>query len=243
MPSNYLIPIQVADPTNSIHRQQSEHLRNRRISNGTYYQELFANIGSSNVNVVLSALQAVTNVRVISSPYLTVLDGKPARLSIGDEVPFLTASTEASNDGTTTTTNQIEVRETGIILDVTPRVGADNSVVLTINQEVSSVAPGGAQVNELTPTIQQRTIQSDILVKSGRTALLGGLIQDSNTRTTTKVPVVGDIPVLGGLFKQNNNELVRTELLVMITPRVVRKPSQLEHITRQLRGSLASANN
>ncbi len=204
---------------------------------------LFANIGASSVNVVLSALQSVTNVRVISSPYLTVLDGKPARLSIGDQVPFLTASTDANSDGTTTTTNQIEVRDTGIILEVTPRVGADNSVLLDINQEVSSVAPGGAEANELTPTIQQRSIRSDIVVQSGKTALLGGLIQDSDTRVTTRVPVVSQIPVVGGLFKQTRNDLVRTELLVMITPRVVRKPSQLENITRQLRGNLVGASN
>ncbi len=204
---------------------------------------LFANFGSSSVNVVLSALQSVTNVRVISSPYLTVLDGKPARLSIGDQVPFLTASTDANSDGTTTTTNQIEVRDTGIILEVTPSVGADNSVLLNINQEVSSVAPGGAEANELTPTIQQRSIQSDIVVQSGKTALLGGLIQDSSTRVKSQVPVVGQIPVVGGLFRQTRNDLVRTELLVMITPRVVRKPSQLENITRQLRGNLVGSSN
>ena len=195
-------------------------------------------LGSTSADVVLTALQAVTDVRIISSPYLTVLDGKAARLSIGDQVPFLTSSTDAENDGTTTTTNQIEVRDTGIILEVTPSIGADNSVLLNINQEVSSVAPAGAAVNQLTPTIQQRTITSDIVVRSGRTALLGGLIQDSQTGVTTGVPVVSNIPVLGDLFKQTNNDIARTELLVMITPRVIRKPSQLENITRQLRAGL-----
>ena len=199
----------------------------------------FSSIGGSSVDVVLTALQTVTDVRVISSPYLTVLDGRSARLSIGDEVPFLTSSTEADNDGTTTTTNQIEVRETGVILEVTPSIGADNSVLLNIVQEVSSVAPGGAEVNELTPVIQQRTLTSDIVVQSGRTALLGGLIQDRETDTVRGVPIVSDIPVVGELFKTTTDNITRTELLVMITPRVVRKPSQLDNITRQLREGLS----
>ncbi len=201
----------------------------------------FSSIDGSSVDVVLTALETVTDVRIISSPYLTVLDGRAARLSIGDEVPFLTSSTDAQTDGTTTTTNQIDIRETGVILEVTPSIGADNSVLLNIVQEVSSVAPTaeGAAVNDLTPTIQQRTITSDIVVQSGRTALLGGLIQDSQIDITTGVPIVSDIPVVGELFKQTSNDIARTELLVMITPRVIRKPSQLDNITRQLRDGLS----
>ncbi|MEL6839006.1 MAG: secretin N-terminal domain-containing protein [Pseudomonadota bacterium] len=199
----------------------------------------FSSIGGSSVDVVIDALRNVTDVQIISSPYLTVLDGRAARLSIGDEVPFLTSSTDAENDGTTTTTNQIEIRETGVILEVTPSISADNSVLLNVVQEVSSVAPAGEDANDLTPTIQQRTITSDIVVQSGRTALLGGLIQDSQTDVVTGIPVVSDIPVVGELFKQTNNTIARTELLVMITPRVVRKPSQLDNITRQLREGLS----
>lgn len=153
----------------------------------------------------------------------------------------MSSSTDAQTDGTTTTTNQINIRETGVILEVTPSIGADNSVLLNIVQEVSSVAPTaeGAAVNDLTPTIQQRTITSDIVVQSGRTALLGGLIQDSQIDITTGVPIVSDIPVVGELFKQTSNDIARTELLVMITPRVIRKPSQLDNITRQLRDGLS----
>ncbi|MDX8355123.1 type II secretion system protein GspD [Cognatiyoonia sp. IB215182] len=198
----------------------------------------FTSIGGSSVDVVLEALESVTDVQIISSPYLTVLDGSSARLSIGDEVPFLTSSTDAESDGTTTTTNEIEIRETGVILEVTPSIGADNAVILNIVQEVSSVAPAGEEANELTPVIRQRLITSEIVVQSGRTALLGGLIQDSQTDVVTGVPVVSDIPVVGELFKQTRNDIARTELLVMITPRVVRKPSQLDNITRQLREGL-----
>ena len=195
-------------------------------------------VGSLNATVVLEALQAVTDVQIISSPYLTVLDGRAARLSIGDQVPFVTG-TSTSNANGVTVTNQVEVRDTGIILEVTPRVGADNSVLLNINQEVSSVAPGGVGA-DLTPTISQRSINSDVVVKSGRTILLGGLIQDRSTTTKVGVPVVSKIPLFGELFKQTQDDIERTELLVMITPRVIRKSSQLENITRQLRFNLSA---
>ncbi len=203
-----------------------------------FFGQFTSSIGGFTVDVVLEALESVTDVRIISSPYLTVLDGSSARLSIGDEIPFLTSSTDAESDGTVTTTNEIEIRETGVILDVTPSIGADNAVILNIVQEVSSVAPGGGETIDLTPVIRQRRITSEIVVQSGRTALLGGLIQDSQTDVKTRVPVVSNIPVVGELFKQTQNDIARNELLVMITPRVVRKPSQLDNITRQLREKL-----
>ncbi|MEM8837082.1 MAG: secretin N-terminal domain-containing protein [Pseudomonadota bacterium] len=199
----------------------------------------FDSFGTLDATVVLSALQAITNVQVISSPYLTVLDGRAARLSIGDQVPFLLASSTTTGDGDTTVTNEVEVRDTGIILEVTPRVNVDNSVLLNISQEVSSVVPGGLGT-ELTPTISQRSINSDVVVRSGKTVILGGLIEDEATKTTTALPVVGRIPVIGNLFKQTQDDLTRSELLVMITPRVIRKASQLDNITRQLRSVLTT---
>ncbi|WP_170122203.1 type II secretion system secretin GspD [Breoghania corrubedonensis] len=195
--------------------------------------------GDYTASFVLHALQAVTNVKVISSPYLTVLDGRSARLSVGDQVPYLTKQTAATNTGTTTTTNEIEVRDVGIILQVTPSIRADNSVVLTIQQEVSS-AKTAANGDELTPIIQQRTINSDIVVNSGKTVLLGGLIQDRDDKVTTGVPVLSSVPLMGNLFKQTNSKKSRTELVVMITPRVVRRPSQIQNITRLIKARLST---
>lgn len=194
--------------------------------------------GNTTASFVLNALKAVTNVKIISSPYLTVLDGRPARLSVGDQIPFLTKQTAATATGTTTTTNEIEVRDVGIILQVTPNIRADNSVVLNIQQEVSS-AKTAAVGQELTPIIQQRSINSDIVVHSGKTVLLGGLIQDRNTKVTTGVPVLSDVPVLGNFFKQTSDKTDRTELVVMITPRVVRRSSQLDNITRLIKARLS----
>jgi len=190
--------------------------------------------GGTTTTVVLEALQTVTDVKIISSPYLTVLDGRAARLSVGDQIPFLIQSTNATDTGTTTTTNEIEVRDVGIILEVTPNIRADNSVLLNIQQEVSSAQSEDAGEN-LTPIISQRTINSDIVVRSGKTVFLGGLIQDRSEKVESGVPVIKDVPVLGNLFKQTDNVTDRTELLVMITPRVVRRSLQLDNITRLLK--------
>ncbi|KZL02094.1 Type II secretion system protein D precursor [Pseudovibrio sp. Ad5] len=192
------------------------------------------------VDVVLKALQNITKVKVISSPYLTVLDGRKARLVIGDQVPFASRSQSSSNDGNVTVTNEVDVKDTGIVLQVEPNIRSNNSVLLQIQQEVSNVVQNKTE-SSLTPTIATRTINSDIVVESGRTILLGGLIQERKEKGESGVPILRKIPVFGELFKDNTtNDTKRTELLVMITPRVVRKQSELQNITQKLRRELSS---
>ncbi|KZK81546.1 Type II secretion system protein D precursor [Pseudovibrio sp. Ad13] len=192
------------------------------------------------VDVVLKALQNITKVKVISSPYLTVLDGRKARLVIGDQVPFASRSQSSSNDGNVTVTNEVDVKDTGIVLQVEPSIRSNNSVLLQIQQEVSDVVENKTQAS-LTPTISTRTINSDIVVESGRTILLGGLIQERKSNGESGVPILRKIPVFGELFKDNtSSDTRRTELLVMITPRVVRKQSELQNITQKLRRELSS---
>lgn len=191
-------------------------------------------VGDVNVDVVLTALQAVTKVKVISSPYLTVVDGKPARLLVGDQIPYMTSTQTSSNTGGTTVTEDIEIKDTGIILEVTPKINANNSVDLKINQSVTTPSQTIREGNK-TPIIATRDIQSDVLVQSGRTVLLGGLIQDRLEIEDQGVPSLRSVPLVGALFRHDINKMRRTELLVMITPRVVRHSTQLEDITRQLR--------
>ena len=191
-------------------------------------------IGNTSVQGVISALQAVTNVQVISSPYLTVVDGATSRLNVGDQVPFVIASQSSQNQGTVTVTQEVETRDVGVILEVTPRISPNNNVFLEIVQEVSS-----ARVAETTagqnPVISQRRVESQIVVQSGTTALLGGLIQERSDSGENGVPVLRSIPGIGDLFNRTSNSNTRTELLVMITPRVVRNSDGLDSLTRQLR--------
>jgi general secretion pathway protein D len=191
--------------------------------------------GLVQADAVLKALQNVTKVKVVSSPYLTVIDGKTARLVIGDQIPFAARSQSSSNNGNVTVTSEIQVKDTGIVLEVTPRINSSNGVMLNINQSVSKPQDNVIEGNT-TPVISTREMKSDILVQSGRTVLLGGLIQDRIDKTETGVPVMKNIPVVGNLFKQKTDNTSRVELVALITPRVTRQSAQIENITRLLRG-------
>ncbi|WP_378941100.1 secretin N-terminal domain-containing protein [Mesorhizobium sp. ANAO-SY3R2] len=193
-------------------------------------------IGTVTVDALVKVLRGVTAVKVVSSPYLTVLDGETARLMVGDQIPFVTTSQTSDNGGNVTVTQNVDILDTGVVLQITPRIHANNSVDLNIVQSVSTPVPQLGKDN-LTPTIATRDMASRILAQSGRTLLLGGLIQDRVEKSETGVPGVSRLPVVGRLFKQNTASAQRTELLVLITPRVVRSSSEIEGITRMLQGA------
>jgi general secretion pathway protein D len=201
------------------------------------FAHLTATKGILQADVVLNALQVITTVKVISSPYLTVLDGKTARLVIGDQIPYALKTQQTQLSGTTTTTQEVQVKDTGIVLEVTPSVRPDNSAVLKINQQVTK-PQDSAFTGNLTPTISTREVKSEILTQSGRTVLLGGLIQDRIDRGENAIPVVRSVPIFGDLFKQVDDRTSRVELIMLITPRIIRHTSQIENITRLLKGQL-----
>lgn len=201
---------------------------------------LDASSGNLSAQFVLTALQSVTDLKVISSPYLTMANGATSRLSVGDQIPFVTASQTSSSDGNVTVTQEVETRDIGVILEVTPKISPDNSVVLNIRQEVSSTA-NVTNSSEANPTISQRTIESRVTVQSGSTILLGGLVQERADRSVNGVPVLSKVPVLGEAFKTTSDTQRRSELVVMITPRVVRNSNQINDITQQLKWHLVSS--
>jgi general secretion pathway protein D len=190
--------------------------------------------GATSIQAVVTALQSVTNVRVISSPYLSVVDGATSRLNAGDQIPFVIASQTSQSGGQVTVTQEIETRDVGVILNVTRRISPDNSVMLDIVQEVSS-ARSSQTVAGANPVISQRRVQSQIVVQSGGTVLLGGLIQERTDTGENGMPVLRRIPGVGTLFNRTDNTTARSELWVLITPRVVRNADTLDSLTRQLR--------
>jgi general secretion pathway protein D len=201
------------------------------------FASIGASLGGISANVLLNALQSITTVKVISSPYLTVVDGKEARLVIGDEIPYTTTTQNSSSNGTSTITNAITTMDTGVILDVTPKILSNDSVDLNIDQEVTQPVDGTTNANN-DPTIDTRSVKSDVMAESGHTIVLGGMIQETVDRTENGTPVAQSLPVIGNLFKTKSDTGSRTELLVMITPRVVRQSAQLENVTRLLRDQL-----
>lgn len=191
----------------------------------------------ADARIVLNALTEITDLRVISSPQLMVLDNQSARLQVGDQVPIATQSAVSVSDPTAPIVNSIEFKDTGVILEVTPRVNAGGLVTLEVLQEVSDVtATTTSDLNS--PTIQQRSIRSTVAVESGDTIALGGLIQDRDEESRSGIPLLSDLPILGNLFKSTNNIKDRTELLVLITPRVVRDAREAQDVTDELRRRL-----
>ena len=192
---------------------------------------------SGNIRATLNALRGMTDVKFLSAPTLLVLDNQTARLQVGDEVPVVTQSSVGTTDANAPIVNSIEFRDTGVILDITPRVNASGLVILEIEQEVSEVTETTTSGID-SPTIQQRKVKSTIAVYNQDTIALGGLIRDRIEKATTGVPLLSDIPVVGNLFKSIDDSASRTELLVLIKPQVVRNQDDARAVTEELREKL-----
>jgi general secretion pathway protein D len=189
----------------------------------------------SKVAAVLTALAKKSLVKVMSSPSLMVLDNHTAAFQVGDQVPINTGTTQSGAVTPYLTTN-IQYKDTGVMLGVTPSVSAGDLVTLDINQMVTNIGPDSSSVATAGyPTFMQRQINSKVAVRSGETLVLGGLIKDSNSNGKSGLPILSSIPVLGALFGQHKNNTERTEMLVILTPRVLRSDEDARAVSRELR--------
>ncbi len=187
--------------------------------------------------IALNALEQETQVNILSSPSLMVLDNQTAFINVGDEIPVPARQSVSNINPDSPTVNEIQFRQTGITLTVTPRVNHNGRVTMDIRQEVSS-AVGTTSSNLDAPTIQQRQVESTVAVHSGETLVLGGLIQDSASDAESGIPGLRRIPLLGKLFGETRAEQRRTELLVLITPRVIVDRNDMRQITDEFRDKL-----
>ena len=192
---------------------------------------------TSDAQVTISALDAVTDVKILSSPTLMVMDNEEARLQVGDDVPIVVRSSQSTDDPNAPIVTEEEFRETGVILNIRPRVNAAGNLSLQIRQEVSSVAPTPGAVN---PTFNQRVVESTILVNSGETIALAGLIEGESELRRDGIPVLSRLPVIGSLFGATERSGDRNELMVLIRPFVVRDQGQARAATNELRRKLSS---
>jgi general secretion pathway protein D len=186
----------------------------------------------------LNAISSVTNVRVLSAPSLVVLDNKTATLQVGDQVPIVTQSAKAVSAADAPIVTNVELKDTGLILRVTPRVNDSGLVTLDIEQEVSSVVKTTTSGID-SPTIRQRKMKTSVVVNDSEALALGGLIQEKETTGKSKVPVLGDVPLLGSAFRQKSNAVSRTELVIFIRPRVIRDMNEARRVTDEFRKELS----
>ncbi len=182
----------------------------------------------SNPDVIITAFDEITDVQILSSPSLVVVENETANFQVGDQVPITTRTVTPVESGTAPVSNEIEYRDTGIILQVKPRISENGLVQLEIEQEISAVAGGAA----LTPVITNRKVSSSISVVDGQTVLLGGLISDQTDRGRS------GLPGLSRLFGQKSQGTNRIELIIMIRPTVIRDGQDAQRVAEALRGRM-----
>jgi general secretion pathway protein D len=183
----------------------------------------------------------VTTVDVLSSPQLLVLDNEAAHLQVGALVPYLSQSSQSTLVSGSPVINSVQYQQTGVIMDVTPRVNSGGLVTLDIAQEVSDVNNTVTTSGINSPTFNERRVVSRVVVQDGQTVGLAGLIEDSLDKSNSGVPWLKDIPLLGFLAGQQQNTRNRTELLVLITPHVVHDQRDARALTEDLREQLPNA--
>ena len=192
---------------------------------------------AAGTRLLLNALAADSRLNVISSPSLMVLDNHTATIRVGDQVPVRTSETTANQSDNLNTTSTIQFKDTGVLLEVTPRVNAGGMVVLDIKQEVNDVdATTTSGIDS--PTIIQRQIDTSVAVQSGETLVLGGLIKENKNSSSGGVPGLRHVPVVGWIFGSEGKRVNRTELVVMITPTAVTDREEARDVTREYREKL-----
>ncbi len=197
--------------------------------------------GSDAAPLAISMLQSVTKVRVLSAPELMVLDGQAASLQVGNLVPYLTQTSQDTTTSNSPVINSIDYRETGVILRVTPHVGSDGLVTLDLDQEVSGVSSTITTPGINSPTFTDRSVTSRVAIQDGQTVGLAGLISDNDSHGNQGIPYLKNVPVLGALFGSQNNSRTRQEMLVLITPHVIRGQQQALDLTADLEEQLPNA--
>ena len=192
--------------------------------------------------VILDALRNITDVKILSTPSVVVIDNQFASLLVGDQIPITTRTAQSVDVPTAPVVNNIDYRNTGVILRVAPRINANGNVLLDVEQEISSVA-NTATAKTLTPTVSQRKVRSSIGVASGQTVLLAGLISERDERGRQGIPGLEQIPGLGELFSHNTGTRQRTELIIFIRPQIIRSGVDAYRVAQELRQKMRGLQN
>jgi len=219
--------LDAADPTN--------HLTRAALSaTGVLSASTFAIVGDSrDILMSLSALQSKTRVRILEAPSVLALDGTEAHIVVGAEVPYQGTSYISAAGGSTTS---VQYRDTGVSLIVLPKISGSGTVTLTIAHEVSSSAGGSA--GDLGPTFNKTSVDTTLAVQDGQTVAIAGLIRESKNDSRSGVPFLASIPLIGSLFGTSLHLSDRTELIILITPHVIKTPDRFDELTLELKDSL-----
>jgi general secretion pathway protein D len=190
------------------------------------------------IQAVLNMLASTNNLNVLSSPHIMVADNQTAKIQVGDSVPIAGPTTVVGVNAV----SSVQYLDTGVILSVTPHINAGGLVNLDITQEVS--VPSATTSSSLnSPTVSKRSAQTKVTVQSGETTVLGGLISEQSTAGSSGLPFLSSIPILGGLFGTQNRTTIKTELVVLITPRVANNVGQAKMVSDEFRKKMKDVEN
>ena len=192
-----------------------------------------SSLTSGNLSIVLEMLQTVTETKILSNPHLTVEEGKEASIEVIERQPYEEETTTTASGGTTTSSKSYQWVEVGISLSVTASINDDGYISMLLKPEVSSISTwygGTAQSSGAVPVVKSANAQTTVTIKDGITIIIAGLIKDQKTKTLNKIPILGDLPIIGKAFQNDSDDIRRTETIVFLTPRIVTgdKPFLLE---------------
>jgi general secretion pathway protein D len=193
----------------------------------TFKGQQFLSIGA-----LLHALQTDSDVNVLSTPNILTMDNQKAEIMVGQNVPFLTGQTQSAATAGQIFT-QVTRQDVGITLKLTPQITSDDNVRLDVYQEISDVVPATGAAAANGPTTNKRSASTTVVVKDSQTMVIGGLIRDNVTSATSKVPFLGDIPILGWLFKSKTTRVEKTNLMIFITPYIIKTEGDATELTNR----------
>jgi general secretion pathway protein D len=179
-----------------------------------------------NININLNQTDGLIN--VLSRPTLLVRDGVSASISVGDDIPTVGSTTSDPINGERETTT-IQYRKTGVDLSVTPTINAQGTVIMTIEQNISNISPDGLSVGG-SPSVFERKISTEVVAADGQSVMLGGLISENKSTNASAVPFLGSVPLLGHLFRSDSESTDKTELVVLVTPRIISSADEWQRI-------------
>jgi general secretion pathway protein D len=193
----------------------------------------FGQFGSNSFNyaAVINALASDTNTNILSTPTLVTLDNEEAEIVIGENVPFVTGSFTSTGAGNNATNpfQTIQREDVGLTLKIKPQINEGDAMRLDIEQEVSSIADSVAGASDI--ITNKRSIKTNVMVDDGQVVVLGGLIEETINESVQKVPLLGDVPYLGALFRSKTSDVRKTNLMVFIHPVILRDPETMNSYT------------
>jgi general secretion pathway protein D len=190
----------------------------------------------SNIAAIINAVKTDDEFRILSTPQVLTTDNEEARITVGENRPYQTRSTTDPSGGTF---ESFEYRDVGKILKITPHVTEGRLVRMKISLEVTNIDLASTLTTSSTlPVTQKRTIDTTVIVKDSQTVVIGGLIDESATTNETKIPVLGDVPVLGWLFRDKSETNEKTNLYIFLTPRVIKSPAEAQTIMQDKKGQM-----